>query len=122
MKAKPLKQVAAGEWHSCKPSEATHLRLTMPGPSMHIMLPVMIKGRREGTDCWTWNGDVEKPTLRPSVLTRGTTLPKEGEDPADKTNWKPFVCHSWVTDGKAQFLDDCSHELRSQTVDLLDVD
>lgn len=30
----------------------------------------------------------------------------------------PFVCHSFVTDGRIQFLSDCTHSLAGQTVDL----
>ena len=29
------------------------------------------------------------------------------------------VCHSFVTDGKIQFLGDCTHELAGQTVELI---
>lgn len=55
---------------------------------------------------WDWNGDLEKPTLTPSILTgRGS----------DK------ICHSYLTDGKFVFLDDCNHELVNQTVEMLDL-
>lgn len=30
------------------------------------------------------------------------------------------VCHSFVTDGNIQFLDDCTHELKGKTVPLED--
>ena len=30
-------------------------------------------------------------------------------------------CHSFVTDGRIQYLDDCTHELRGQTIDLPDI-
>ncbi|RYD61732.1 MAG: hypothetical protein EOP84_35380 [Verrucomicrobiaceae bacterium] len=64
-----------------------------------------MNGTREGTGNWTWNGDTEKPTLKPSVLTwNGTER-----------------CHTWITDGQAIFLDDCSHEFAGQTLDLLEV-
>jgi hypothetical protein len=33
----------------------------------------------------------------------------------------PTVCHSYVTDGKIRFLDDCTHELAGKTVELEDV-
>ena len=65
---------------------------------------------RAGTSCWTWNGSVDAPTLRPSVLTQ--------YDGADR-NWR---CHSWINDGAAQFLEDCSHSMAGQTAALLDVD
>lgn len=57
---------------------------------------------------WTWNGDVEKPTLTPSMLVN--------------QGYPESRCHSFVTDGKIQFLDDCFHELKNQTVDLPDIE
>lgn len=115
MKAKPIKIVNndSGTWlNQCSPEEATHVQIEMPGPSGLIMLPVITSGRREGTHCWSWNGDTEKPTIRPSVLTRGT----------HRHTGEPYVCHTWINDGQAQFLSDCSHELANTTVDLLDVE
>lgn len=61
-----------------------------------------------GQPIWTWNGDMEKPTFSPSL---GVNM----RMPAHR-------CHSFVRDGKIQFLDDCYHELRGQTVDLPEVD
>ena len=82
---------------------------------------------------WTWNGDVNKPTFRASVLVQsGHHAP--GHRPDDRC-WCTFnreridrgeqpskhtcgVCHSFVTDGRIQFLSDCTHPLAGQTVDL----
>jgi hypothetical protein len=50
---------------------------------------------------WTWNGDEDKPTVRASILVRGQ-----------------FTCHSFITDGKIQFMGDSNHKLSGQTVDL----
>ena len=106
MKAKPVKLNYGVGWEQCEVEEATHVMLRIPGPSDRLVLPVILKGTREGTHCWSWNGDTEKPTLKPSVL----------------TNARSFRCHSWINDGKAIFLDDCTHEFVSQTMDLLDVE
>lgn len=54
---------------------------------------------------WTFNGDLDKPTFRASMLVNGSG--------------RGVRCHSFVTDGKIQFLDDCDHELKGQTIDLL---
>ena len=59
---------------------------------------------------WQWNGDAEKPTFSPSVLVRWT----------DEDTAKDFVCHSFVTAGKIQFLNDSTHDLAGKTVDLPD--
>lgn len=107
MKALPVKLVMGEGYVAAPLNEATHLTLNFPGPVGLLTLPVIVKGTREGTGCWSWNGDVDKPTLRPSVL---TTSGHAG-----------MRCHTWVNDGQAQFLDDCSHELRGQTVDMLEV-
>ncbi len=67
---------------------------------------------------WTWNGSLERPTFQPSLLVYGggstPEFPlRESETPR---------CHSFVTDGRIQFLADCTHALAGQTVDLPDWD
>lgn len=110
MKALPLKFTHGQGYSPCEVSEVTHLRFSLPGPFPTRIIPVMTKGRREGTPNWTWNGDTEKPTVKPSILT-------SMDVPAGRV-----VCHSFITDGRIQFLPDCTHELAGQTVDLLEVD
>ncbi len=53
---------------------------------------------------WSWNGDIDKPTFQPSVRidSLGT--------------------HFFITDGRIQFLNDCTHKFKGQTVDMEDVD
>lgn len=71
----------------------------------------------EGEHSWQWNGSLEAPTLTPSILMRA---PKYVAEPDG--NRRDMVCHSFVTDGRIQFLGDCTHELAGQTVDLADVE
>jgi hypothetical protein len=59
---------------------------------------------------WTFNGDRVKPTFRASLLVHPVNLP-------DGTPVYPR-CHSYVTDGKIEFLSDCTHALAGQTVEL----
>jgi Family of unknown function (DUF6527) len=106
MKAQPLKQMPDGSQVYCEPAGATHIWIMTPGPFRNRFIPIILKGTREGTGCWTWNGDTDKPTLRPSLLTW------------DDNN----RCHTWITDGQVIFLGDCSHEYAGQTLDLLDMD
>lgn len=54
-----------------------------------------------GPVVWQWNGDINNPTFSPSILVTGR-----------------IRCHSFVKDGKIQFLGDCEHRLANQTVDL----
>ena len=125
MKAKPVKLIHGVGYKPCAVSEATHVKLNFPGPVGYLHLPVILKGTREGAGCWTWNGDTEKPTLRPSVLTQGNEQITAEEHAllmaGKRVEPRPYRCHTWVTDGKAQFLGDCSHALRDQTVDMLEV-
>ncbi len=86
----------------------------------------------EGTGIrWGWNGDINKPTFTPSVLVKSghyahntsvttcwCTYNKEHPDDPSKFTCK--LCHSFITNGKIQFLGDCTHELVNQTVDLPD--
>lgn len=78
---------------------------------------------------WGWNGDAERPTFTPSILLRSghyVSTHKPGspcwcdyETRLGKP--APFactVCHSFVTDGRIQFLSDCTHSLAGQTVDV----
>lgn len=105
MLAKPLKLVS-GVYEDCAAADATHIKLHMPGPLPDRILPVIQKGTRDGTNSWTWNGSCEAPTLKPSIL----------------SETHEQRCHTWVNDGSAQFLNDCSHELAGQTVSLLPID
>lgn len=77
---------------------------------------------------WFFNENGDAPTFLPSVLvTRKTWVPAvTGKNLAEyKANPWPQsevteICHSFVTDGKIQFLSDSTHDLAGQTVDLPD--
>lgn len=58
---------------------------------------------------WEWNGDVENPTLTPSVSRK--TFERDGV--TVKT-----INHFFVTDGNVQFLEDCTHDKKGQTLPL----
>jgi len=68
--------------------------------------------RYGGHDTWSWNGNVLKPTFLPSVK-----VTYNGPD-ADTGGRPAAICHSFVTDGRIQFLADSTHALAGQTVDL----
>ncbi|MGT2460060.1 DUF6527 family protein [Cupriavidus basilensis] len=80
---------------------------------------------------WGWNGDVERPTFTPSVLTwwdepaaagnpdeLRAQLERRRADPNYQIPYVKKTCHSFVTDGRIQFLGDCTHALAGQTVPL----
>ena len=106
MKARPMRLVEGEGFIDCSVDEATYVKLHMAGPIPTRHLPVILKGSRDENNAWTWNGDTEKPTLRPSILSQNHR----------------YRCHTWVNDGVAQYLDDCSHELAGQSIPLLDVE
>jgi hypothetical protein len=112
-----------------KPYEASGgergLGFTCPGCGYHHSV------RTEGKPpSWGWNGSLDKPTFTPSLLIRQghfvRGLSREdcgfckrearggGKSPCG-------VCHSFVTDGRIQFLGDCTHALAGQTVDLPEI-
>jgi hypothetical protein len=67
------------------------------------MLPI---NTTETNPAWDFDGNLEKPTVNPSILT--------GKD-SDQ------VCHSFLRDGVFEFLGDCTHSLANQHVDIPDL-
>lgn len=86
------------------------------------------------TDSWSFNGDFDRPAFSPSIKVSGTRLTEKGEQQyqewvdsghsklAEPLDSIPTICHSYVKDGRIQFLSDCTHPLVRQTVDLPDID
>lgn len=81
-----------------------YLRFQPHGYEFPIALPVITHGSRDVANAWTWNGSLEKPTLKPSVKTTH----------ADGT-----VSHLWLTDGMCRHLADSTDGLAGQTLPLL---
>lgn len=54
---------------------------------------------------WTWDGNLDAPTLSPSIVTRTGDL----------------VCHSFLEAGVFNYLDDCTHKFRGQHVPMGDL-
>jgi hypothetical protein len=64
-----------------------------------------------GNITWKFNGDLNKPTVSPSIL---ITMPYYGDE-------KNIRCHSFIKDGFIQYLSDCSHKLAGQTIELAEI-
>lgn len=77
-----------------------------PGCEGGHAVPVNGKKGENGSG-WQWNGSLESPTLSPSILVN-----VGGGNPTEP------ICHSFVRDGKMQFLGDCTHALAGQTVEI----
>lgn len=102
-------------------------------PGCEEMHPIKVRDGQSGSPSWNWNGDYEKPTFSPSILiTNGCKMPNhttgtpcwctfnaekiaKGEEPSIFTCG---VCHSYVREGRIEFLNDCTHAFAGQTVDL----
>ena len=96
-----------------------------PGCDEHHAMPVTKPSNGDGV-VWVFNSDEEKPTIRPSILVR-STKPISNEEArrilqGEHIKPIPTVCHSFITDGKIQFLSDSTHGLAGQTVELPEVD
>lgn len=55
---------------------------------------------------WTWNGSMEYPTFKPSLLCSQS-------DPKSR-------CHLFVTNGRIEYQSDCWHDFKGQKVDMPD--
>lgn len=83
-------------------SDKMSYAIECPGCEMYHIIHV----DRPNHPSWTFNGNVDKPTFTPSLLVTYSWKKEER------------TCHSFITDGKIQFLSDCTHALAGQTVDL----
>ena len=71
---------------------------------------------------WGYNGNPEAPTFTPSILVTWNEPSEVPEEFDDESKDVPKVCHSFVTDGRIQFLSDCTHALAGQTVAIPDLE
>lgn len=71
-------------------------------------LPVITKGSRDKLNAWTWNGSLDKPTLRPSVRTRY----HNGKEMTE--------IHYWLNEGIADCLGDCKDGNSGKNLTLLE--
>jgi hypothetical protein len=83
-------------------------------------------------DSWSFNGDFENPTFSPSILVRSGHYSDSykgdcwctynEKHPDNPSTFKCIRCHSFVRDGKIEYLSDCTHELAGKTVELEDIE
>lgn len=76
---------------------------------------------------WGFNDNPEKPTFTPSVLVRWHQWVPPAYDPEVAAKIKSGeivqrkverICHTFVTDGRIQYLGDSTHHLAGQAIDL----
>ena len=104
----------------CPACKCGHHFNTTPGPN----------GVGGTKPVWTFDGNMDAPTFSPSMLCRTTRFTAKGQ--ADYDAWaeagyppnpgqfesEPLICHSFVRNGRIEFLSDCTHELAGKTVQL----
>lgn len=72
---------------------------------------VPLSTKKEPGHAWKWNGDVNFPTLTPSILVnKGKIFPDQ------------LRCHSFIKNGRIEFLSDCEHSLAGKIVDLMEIE
>lgn len=74
------------------------------GPDGYDGIHVLPVNSETKKPSWDWNGDFEKPTLSPSILSQGYSR-----------------CHSYLEDGVFRFLPDSDHPLSGQSIPLPDL-
>lgn len=99
------------------PGYGTSVCFSCPGCGENHMLPV---------NRWQWNGSKASPTLSPSILMKTSRLTKLGREQYlemtkngryfERLDSEDVVCHSFVREGRIEFLSDCTHSMAGQTV------
>lgn len=74
---------------------------------------IIVKGDSSKMPVWKWNQCIDKPTIKPSLRVR--------KNKDSNGNYKEN-CHSFITDGKIKFLEDCTHDSKGQTVELTELE
>jgi hypothetical protein len=83
-------------------------------PGCECLHQVAVNGQRNSLGAtWGWNGSFDSPTFSPSV--------KVTWEYGEGAERKAFCCHSFVNNGRIQFLPDSTHKLAGQTVDLPEI-
>ncbi|MGA9071397.1 MAG: DUF6527 family protein [Terracidiphilus sp.] len=79
---------------------------------------VNTEGARNLPRVWKWNGNVYKPTFKPSIHVVWENNPHLSKAFNEKRMRER--CHFFVRAGKIHFFRDCTHELAGKTVELPD--
>ena len=98
--SRKLRSTSPGPAHWCPACGTLHIFYTeRPTPS----------GAR-----WTWDGNADAPTFRPSMVVSYGSIPGDKDAPAER-------CHYFLRAGQLEYLADSTHALAGQTVPLPDL-
>lgn len=106
--------------------KAAKMTVRLRGDSMWLWCPGCEDSHRIvvfGTNGWTWNKSTTAPTIEPSIKVTGVQWPPESgfHKPSHATvaAGDQTVCHSFLRDGRWEFLSDSTHVLAGQAVPMV---
>lgn len=67
---------------------------------------------------WYFNGDLEKPTVSPSILVHWVRTKNDESGKVIPNSGEAMTCHSFITNGNIRYLNDCTHELAGKSIEL----
>lgn len=106
----------------CEGCGHVHVMAVKNHPDFKALKP----GDPDRTPVWGFNFNFDLPPFTPSLLVRSGIYVPGHEDwqtkvaPEDHESYikNSSICHSFITDGRIQFLGDCTHSMANKTVDL----
>lgn len=121
-----------GYYFYCPACEGIHKVYTHQAPFKKDKTGKLIEGRE--VPIWTFNGNFERPTFRPSVKVTFEHLSEAGQIRQHEFHKKhnryptnvelPFdtidICHLILTDGILNYCNDCTHAFKNKKVELPD--
>lgn len=84
-------------------------KICLKGKYLLTQLPVITKGKRGESNKWSWNGSLDRPSLKPSIRTKYT----------DSKGMMTEI-HYWLIDGVCHCLNDCKDGNQNKKIELLD--
>ncbi len=108
----------------CGPGQKL-VRIDCPAGHHHV---INIVEKNVNGAIWTFNNDMENPTFSPSINEKAGVYSQhfradvyEMED-QQMVKDMSYICHFVVTNGMIYFCGDCTHDLKNQTLPLLDIE
>lgn len=103
-------------------AEGDRLHFFCPACRVFHGIPVSTEAQSPGR--WYWDGNKDKPSFSPSLAVSTYRmeppyvfgLPKPKEQRRVDT-----MCHFFIRNGQFVFLDDCTHEYKGRTVDMVNL-
>jgi hypothetical protein len=89
-------------------------------PGCNDIHTIHVNGIRNATGAtWRFNNDLDRPTFNPSIhLKSGKYADPKWQEPEGYN--LSVQCHSFVENGMIRFLNDSTHALKGQTIELSD--